>query len=221
MDWNRIDTLLLDMDGTLLDLHFDNHFWLQHVPLRYAETHGMTREQAEAELLQRYRDIEGTLEWYCVDHWSRELGLDIALLKAEVDHLIAVHPHVTDFLRLARQAGKQLALVTNAHQRSLELKLQRTDLRGYFDRVICAHDLGRAKEDREFWGRLQQELPFDPQRTLFVDDSPSVLASARDYGIRWLLAVLGSDSTAPPRERGEFPSVHDFSELLPALKSAI
>ncbi|HBT55971.1 MAG TPA: haloacid dehalogenase, partial [Pseudomonas sp.] len=32
LNWNAIDTVLLDMDGTLLDLHFDNHFWLEHMP---------------------------------------------------------------------------------------------------------------------------------------------------------------------------------------------
>ena len=33
IDWTRIDTILLDMDGTLLDLGFDNFFWREHVPL--------------------------------------------------------------------------------------------------------------------------------------------------------------------------------------------
>ena len=43
-DWENIETVLLDMDGTLLDLHFDNHFWLQHVPVCYAEKHGLSHE---------------------------------------------------------------------------------------------------------------------------------------------------------------------------------
>jgi FMN phosphatase YigB (HAD superfamily) len=76
--WGDINTVFLDMDGTLLDLNFDNHFWLEHVPLRYAEARGLAPAAAKAELLERYRSREGTLEWYCVDHWSRELGLDIA-----------------------------------------------------------------------------------------------------------------------------------------------
>ena len=39
INWKNIDTVLLDMDGTLLDLHFDNHFWQTFVPLRYAQQH--------------------------------------------------------------------------------------------------------------------------------------------------------------------------------------
>jgi FMN phosphatase YigB (HAD superfamily) len=129
IDWKAVDSVFLDMDGTLLDLHFDNHFWLEHVPLRFAELHGLTLEQARGDLLRRYRSREGTLEWYCVEHWSRELGLDIALLKEELDHLIAAHPHVTDFLEALAERGKRRVLVTNAHQKSIALKIRSPDLR--------------------------------------------------------------------------------------------
>jgi HAD superfamily hydrolase (TIGR01509 family) len=213
IDWTQIDTVFLDMDGTLLDLHFDNHFWLEHVPRRYAERRGVTPSQAREELLRRYRSVEGTLEWYCVDRWSRELGLDISLLKEEVDHLIAVHPHVVEFLESLQQAGKRRVLVTNAHQKSIALKMQRTPLAGHLERVICSHDLGMAKEDPRFWRLLRAVEPFDPRRTLFVDDSPTVLASARDFGFRWLLAILAPDSQQPAREPEGYPAIRDFSEL--------
>ncbi len=215
IDWNEIDTVFLDMDGTLLDLHFDNHFWREHVPMRYAQSNGIGLGEAKAELMDRYRDVEGTLEWYCVDHWSRELRLDIALLKEEVEHLIQVHPHVTDFLEAVRAAGKRRVLVTNAHQKALDLKLKRTRLGGFFDRVVCAHDLGLPKEEPAFWDRLQSILPHDRNRTLFVDDSLAVLHSARRSGFRWLLAVLKPDTRAPSREVDEFPAIRDFSEILP------
>jgi len=215
IDWREIDTVLLDMDGTLLDLHFDNHFWLEHVPLRYAEARGITPTQAKQELTERYRSIEGTLDWYCIDQWSQKLGLDIALLKEEVDHLIAVHPHVVGFLEAIRQLGKRVTLVTNAHQKSLALKFERTQLGHYFDSIVCAHDLGIPKEDPGFWGRLQGVEPFDPRRTLFVDDSLNVLESARGYGIRWLLKVLRPDSRGPLRQSNGFPAIHDFSEVTP------
>jgi GMP/IMP 5'-nucleotidase len=216
IDWHEIDTVFLDMDGTLLDLRFDNHFWLEHVPLRYAERMGLSLEQARDELLARYRSVAGTLEWYCVDRWSRKLGLDIALLKEEVDHLIAVHPHVTDFLEAMQRLGKRRVLVSNAHQKSIALKMERTPLAGHLDRIICAHDLGLAKEHPEFWNRLHAVEPFDPERTLLVDDSPEVLESARGYGFRWLLAVLRPDSAQAPREAGGFASIHDFSAVMPA-----
>jgi putative hydrolase of the HAD superfamily len=220
-DWRRIDTVLLDMDGTLLDLHFDNHFWLEHVPRRYAGKRGLPEAEAKKELFTRYQDIQGTLEWYCVDHWTRQLGLDIALLKEEVDHLIGVHPNVTDFLDLLQRAGKRRVLVTNAHQKSLDLKMRRTQLRERLDHVVCAHDLGLPKEDPGFWARLQQEEAFDPARTLFVDDSLAVLHSAKGYGIRHLLAILLPDSRQAERRVEDFPAVRGFDALLPGLRDCI
>ena len=220
IDWNRIDTLLLDMDGTLLDLHFDNHFWLDYVPRRYAEARGMEPAAARRELLERYQSREGTLEWYCVDHWSRELGLDIMLLQREVEHLIAIHPHVLDFLRQLVRLDKRRVLVTNAHQKTLALKLERTRLGGFFDRVVSSHELGLPKEDPAFWERLEQLEPFDSNRTLFVDDNRAVLDAARDYGMGWLLMVLRPDSREPAKAAGGYAAIHDFSELLPGLREA-
>ena len=181
----------------------------------------MPLESAKAELTKRYHDIRGTLEWYCVDHWSRELGLDIALLKEEVNHLISVHPNVVEFLDLLQQAGKRRVLVTNAHQKSLELKMNRTLLHDRLDHVVCAHDLGLPKENAAFWPRLRQEEPFDPARTLFVDDSVAVLRSARAYGIAHLLAILLPDRRQGERRVDEFDAVRGFDALLPDLRSAL
>ncbi len=215
LDWKAIQTVFLDMDGTLLDLHFDNHFWLEHVPLRYAEKHGLSHEAARDALAPRYRKVVGTMEWYCVDYWTRELGLDIARLKEEVGHLIAVHPHVIPFLAALRGSRRRTVLVTNAHHKSLALKMSKTRLDGYFDAVICAHDIGVPKEHPEFWGKLQSVERFDPVATLLVDDSLPVLRSARDYGIAHLLAVHRPDTQLPTRDVAEFDAIHDFLEIMP------
>lgn len=215
LPWRDIASVFLDMDGTLLDLHFDNHFWLTHVPRRFAEKHSLPYEEARPRVLARYKAVEGTLDWYCVDYWTRELEMDILRLKQEVVHLIAVHPHVEDFLARARHAGKRLVLVTNAHHKSLSLKLRSTGIEGHFDAVVCAHDLGTPKEDPKFWERLQALESFDRGRTLLVDDSLPVLRSARNYGIRHLLGVRSPDSRQPPKAIEEFDSIADFSELRP------
>jgi HAD superfamily hydrolase (TIGR01509 family) len=213
--WQSISSVLLDMDGTLLDLHFDNHFWREHVPQRYAEKNGLDLESARAELFPRFARAEGTLDWYCVDYWTRELGLDIPMLKQEVDHLIAVHPHVIDFLQQLREAGKRIVLVTNAHGKSLSLKFERTQIGHHFDAVVCAHDIGLPKEHGEFWQRLQNTESFEPEKTLLIDDSLPVLHSANQYGIRYLLAVYHPDSKGPAREVEPFPAIRHFTDLMP------
>jgi putative hydrolase of the HAD superfamily len=220
LNWQKIDTVLLDMDGTLLDLHFDNHFWLEYVPARYAARHGLSIDAAKSHCMDQYGAVAGTLDWYCIDRWTEKLGLDIALLKAEVDHLIAVLPHVTDFLDLLARAGKRRVLVTNAHQKSLALKMDRTRLHDRLDRLISSHEIGLAKEHPDFWPRLREREPFDPARTLFVDDSLPVLRAARHYGVANLLAIRYPDRRQPIREVDEFPAVIDFEEIIPGLRAS-
>ncbi|GAB4300106.1 MAG: GMP/IMP nucleotidase [Thiohalomonadaceae bacterium] len=216
MPWEEIDTVLLDMDGTLLDLNFDTYFWTEHVPQRYAEKNGIATEQAKAQLYPRFHAVAGTMDWYCLDYWTRELGLDIALLKEEVDHLIAVHPQVPEFLERLRGMDKRVVLVTNAHMKSLELKMERTRLAGHFDAIVCSHDFRLPKEHLAFWERMQEREPFAPRRTLLVDDSLPVLRAAQRYGIAHLRAVSKPDSRQPLREVTEFPAIVDFGAIMPA-----
>ena len=98
VDWDSIDTVMLDMDGTLLDKHFDDYFWEVYLPEHYSLLHNVTVEQAAQDLLERYRQAENSLQWSDIAHWSRELNLDISELKLRIDHLIDVHPHVPEFL---------------------------------------------------------------------------------------------------------------------------
>ena len=213
LDWSGIDTVLLDMDGTLLDLHFDNHFWQTHVPVRYAEATGMSLAAAREDLMARYHARVGTLPWYSVDFWQTELELDIMRLKEEVAHLIAVHPHVVPFLKAVRASGRTLLLVTNAHHKALTLKMARTGLEPHFDALITSHELGLPKEDVGFWPRLSQKYPFQPQRTLLVDDSLPVLDSARAYGIAHLVSIRRPDTRQPDKDTGDYPAIASFAEL--------
>jgi 5'-nucleotidase len=215
LPWAAIDTVLLDMDGTLLDLHYDNHFWQVYVPEKFAERHGIPHDQAHAECFRRYDTKAGTLDWYCVDYWTQQLELDIVRLKEELAHLIAVHPGVTEFLAALKAAGKRVVLVTNAHRKSLNLKMERTGLAVHFDAMHVSHEYGIAKEDPAFWAALQRGETFDPERTLLVDDSLPVLRSARAFGIAHLCAVFRPDTRLPDREVGEFAAIRRFSEIMP------
>jgi len=215
IEWKNIDTVLLDMDGTLLDLNFDNHFWLEFVPSRYAIQNSLTIEQAKQQLIPQFKEMEGKLEWYCLDYWSNALKLDIAGLKAEIAGLIAVLPHVTEFLEALQQSSKQVILVTNAHRASLDLKMGETCLAPFFDQIISSHDYGSPKETQAFWTQLYKQQAFDNERTLLVDDSLAVLKSARLYGIKYLISISKPDSQLAKREITDFPAIEDFRLLMP------
>jgi putative hydrolase of the HAD superfamily len=217
LNWHEIDTVLLDMDGTLLDLHYDNHFWQVYVPAKFAEQHGLPHAEAHAECFRRYDAKVGTLDWYCVDYWTEQLQLDIVQLKRELAHLIAVHPDVPEFLQALQAAGKRSVLVTNAHRKSLDMKMDRTGLAIHFDAMHVSHEYGIAKEDPDFWAALQDNEPFERKRTLLVDDSLPVLRSAREFGIANLLAILQPDTQQPDKAVADFAAIRRFGEIMPPL----
>jgi len=217
IDWNNINTVLLDMDGTLLDLHFDSHFWQKYVPQRYAFTRGLDIPTAKRLLAPKFKQHEGTLNWYCLDFWSRELELDIAELKKDVAHLIAIKPGALEFLQRLRQLGKRCVLVTNAHQDSLALKLEHTRLDNYLDEIISAHELGLPKEEPKFWAELQKHSPYTPHQTLLVDDNLHALRTAKQFGIKHLLAACHPDSQLPKHHTDEFVFFHEFDEITPMI----
>lgn len=220
IDWHSVDTVLLDLDGTLLDLHFDNYFWLKHLPQRYAEFHGVAQAEATAHLHELITAHQGTLQWYCLDHWSELVRMDVPALKREVQHMIKVRPHAEAFLQFLRQQKKRAVLATNAHRNGLKLKLEVTRVDRWLDIVISSHDYQQPKEAAEFWQQLAVAERFDPQRTLFVDDNVAVLRAARNFGIAHLVCINQPDSQKPARRSDEFIDIIDFDEIMPNERAA-
>ena len=213
IDWKNIHTVFLDMDGTLLDLHYDNHFWLEVVPQRYAEKHQLKSEETKDLLASRYGKIQGTLNWYCLDHWSEQLELDIPALKQEVAERIKIRINVEPFLDFLRQQKKHIILLTNAHPKTVEIKFQHVVIEKYFDKVITSHDIGMAKEEDGFWDKLEQTIDFEVESSLFIDDSLSVLRAAQRHNIAHLLAIHQPDSQQQAMDTEEFTAIECFRQL--------
>jgi len=211
---DECDTLMLDMDGTVLDLAFDNYIWRKLVPERYAARHDLTFDTACDDLFGRFRAAQGNLEWYCLDHWSDRLGLDILQLHREVNHRIGYLPGALAFLEHVHASDMRVLLVTNSHRDTLTLKDEVTGLGAFFDGVYSSHDFGYAKERQEFWHALQEEVGFEPAKTMFVDDSQPVLHSAGVYGVARLVEVTRPDTSQPVRSESEYSGVESVANLL-------
>lgn len=216
VDFAQIDTVLLDLDGTLLDLAFDNYIWLERIPRDLASRQGVTHEVALRSLAPRFKAVEGTLAWYDIDYWSRELAVDVAGVHREERARIAWLPGARQVLATLRTLGKRLVLLTNAHPEILAIKDEVTAVKGYFDAAWSSHSFGAPKEDRRFWQGVRTVEPFDPARSLFVDDSLSVLHAARAAGIASVIAVRRPDTSRELREHPEFPAVDALADLVPA-----
>lgn len=214
INWKNIDTVFLDMDGTILDLYFDNYFWQEYLPVHWGKLHGLDTETAKQQLLPRFKSKEGTLSWYCLDFWSDELNMNVFKLKADIEHLIKIRPSAMEFLVSIVDMGKKPVMVTNAHEDLITMKLEKTGIGKYFRAVVSSHRLGHPKETIEFWQKLNQGIKFEPGSSLLIDDNLSVLRAARNYGIINLFSIARPDSSAPVRDTEEFIAIHDFMDFL-------
>ncbi|RMD59490.1 MAG: HAD family hydrolase [Nitrospirae bacterium] len=209
-----IKYVLLDLDGTLLDRYFDDYFWEELVPEKYAIKYNISKEEAKEELFRRYKKHEKTLNWTDIDFWSKEFDIDIPLLKKQVEHLIEVHPHVEAFLTMLKEKGKKVFLVTNAHYKTLDIKLKKTKIGEYFDRIVTSFDMGIPKEDIEFWRKAEKYLSFEKDHSLLVDDTIDVLRTAKAFGIKCVVLKGMANSKRGINYSDEFPTIIDFRELM-------
>jgi putative hydrolase of the HAD superfamily len=192
-----ISAVILDMDGTLLDLHFDDQVWNHRLPALLAERHGHA------------------LEWYCLDHWSEVFGVSMHEVEAGLSHLIRMRPGTEEFLAHLAGRGIRTVLATNAHPRSLALKLSRTGIDRYFTEIRSSHPYGYPKERPEFWHALVDDVGFDPACAIFIDDNAAVLDAARAWGIAELYGVIRPSSSGPRRDYADYPAVDSLAELIP------
>lgn len=205
------------MDGTLLDLHFDTKFWVEHIPLKLAQKTGKTVAECHAHMKQAYAQVYGELQWYCLDYWAEKLDLDIMSAKRELTHLIKMRDDSVPFLDALKQSRRKVVLVTNAHPDSLSLKLEKTELASHIDTLISTHQFGVTKESQSLWQQLQAYLGFDPAHTLFVDDSQRILDAAKDFGIAYTLGITNPDSQAPENEITGHPSTNNYLDIIQSI----
>ncbi len=213
-NWQDIDTVLLDMDGTVLDLAYDNYFWRELIPRVAARRHAESLAEARARIYALFDSRRGSLDWYCLDFWSQALDLELRSLKAACSHRVAYLPGVRPFLEAVCASRRRLILVTNAHGDTLEIKRGLTGLDRYFEQLVSSHQLGFAKEQMEFWPALQAQLEFDPERTAFIDDSLPVLNAARQFGVAMPVAIRCPDMRRPAQDTGDHQSIDGLSDLV-------
>ena len=213
-DWTAIDTVLLDLDGTLLDQAYDNHIWGALIPQRFAQVRRLDLRTAYGEIERLFDDCSGTLAWYDIEHWTRTLGVDVSALHRELRAEVAWLPGAREFLLRMKSMGKRLVLLTNSHPAALAVKHEQTGVLDLLDGAASSQELGAPKEDPAFWVAAKARFGYDPARSLFADDNAKMLEAGRQSGVRWVYGVRHWDTKGSHREHVDHPAVDGVIDLI-------
>ncbi|QGP57138.1 GMP/IMP nucleotidase YrfG (plasmid) [Piscirickettsia salmonis] len=121
IDWCTIESVFFDMDGTLLDLRFDNYIWLEAMPNKYAKIHNTTLSKAKEHIKKYINEVKGTLKAYCFDYWSNFLGFEVIKLHLEEKDKIQYRSNAENLLIDLNKKGYIVFIATNAHPNNFRL----------------------------------------------------------------------------------------------------
>lgn len=211
--------IMFDMDGTLLDLAFDDFIWNHKLPERHASTHQCSLQHSLDTLYAFYQEHKHTLSWYSSRYWTAKVEVDTLKLQQDYQDKIRPRPGCFELLQALKDQGYRCWLLTNADCAGLKLKLENIPLEPYFELMISSEEIGYAKEFVEFWQILQQKHPFNPDHAVLVDDTAPVLHGAERFGIAHLVTIRQPSSDQPERNAQDldYPSINHLTELLPLL----
>ncbi len=211
--------IMFDMDGTLLDLAFDDFIWNECLPERHAKTHQLPLSESKEKLYQFYQSHRHTLVWYSSTYWTKTVGVDVLKLQQEFQSKIQARSGCIELLQQLKGQGYICWLVTNADRASLRLKLDNIAIEHFFDVIISSEQVGYAKEDINFWQELQRLHPFNPDETIFIDDTAPVLKTAEKFGIQHLFTISQPSSLKDIKQHQdlEFKALDRLTELLSIL----
>ena len=127
-DLQQQPIIMFDMDGTLLDLAFDDFIWNHCLPERHAQVHQYSLEQSKNTLFEFYQQHKHTLSWYSSAFWTAKVGVDVLQLQYEHRDKIRARKGCFELLNQLKAQGFRCWLLTNADRAGLKLKLENVAL---------------------------------------------------------------------------------------------
>ena len=219
--WDKIKTILLDMDGTLLDLNYDNHVWNHALPEAYAKEHSINLEDARSALITHMQEIHGTIDFYSFNYWTAYTKLDIVELHRGYTELIEFRPGAKAFLNWAKRSNKTTIIATNAHPDSIKIKDEASNISSLVDHVVSSHQYACPKENSSFWQNLKEDYDIDEKKSIFIDDNAPVLDSSKNFGIAYNLIVSRPDSQKPKKTGLPYPAFDHYADICEYLNDGI
>ncbi|WP_055105469.1 pyrophosphatase PpaX [Paenibacillus ihumii] len=174
----NIDTVLFDLDGTIVDTNELIIASFQHVLDKHKQPR--TREQ-----IIPYMGMTLEQQFQAFSGWENvaELVTDYRSFNTmHHDTMVKGFPHVDEVISTLKDRGIKLGIVTTKIKPSTMRVLELFGLLKYMDTIVTVQDVTHPKPHPEPVLTAMRQLNADPKRTLMVGDSPADIKSAQAAG---------------------------------------
>lgn len=216
-----IEAVLFDLDGTLLDRRTSLAAFIADQYDRHAVSLGRVSKTVYCDRFLALDDDgrvwKDRVYQLLVDELSIS-DMTWAELLADYEQAFCRHaqplPDAEHAVRVLRDRGLKLGVVTNGHSPFQERSLDAIGLGGFFDTVLVSLAEGVRKPDPEVFHRALARLHVDAAYAVFVGDNPvSDIAGARGAGMRTIW-IDAADGTACPDADATCRDLHDLPALV-------
>lgn len=185
----KLLTVLLDLDGTLIDslrLILDSYH------------HTLARHGLPPRTDEEWLKGVGTPLTVQLAEWRDEIGTIEAMIATYRDYnlkhhdrMVTVYPGVLEAVREIKSAGLQTGLVTSKNRQGALRGLKLVGLEALMDVLVCADEVTNPKPHPEPVEKAVALLGADPASTVYVGDSVHDMHSGRAAGVRTAAALWG------------------------------
>ncbi|MDR3225601.1 MAG: HAD-IA family hydrolase [Clostridiales Family XIII bacterium] len=216
---NKIDTIIFDYDGTLVDT---NEAVLES--WQYAARKLLGHEMPYDELKASLGEPILRSAAYLFPGWDSDLVAETyrEFHRAHFQAMIKPFPGVREMLGALKSKGYKLGITTNRMRRTTEIGLKQFDLFSYFDVIVTYGEAPKNKPAPEHIWFTLEKMDSSPDRAILIGDSQNDIIGGHNAGlvsvrVNWAVATDGGygEKAAEPDYVIEAPQ--DLFAILDAL----
>jgi len=159
-----------DVDGTLVDLEYNDLIWFKEIPELVAKKKKVSFERSLKFVCEEYAKLgEHNLNWYDINYWISYFGIEISPDKIfeKYEPQVKIYPEVIPLLEELKK--KYILIVITAMPREFLIPKMK-NLEKYFKFSFSALSDFKELKNSEIYSKISKALNVHPEQILHIGD---------------------------------------------------